>query len=196
LNLNNGTTRFSMSSGTSTIGAGSTLELGGSVPGLSSAVNRVNITTAVTTNGVLVSGSNHRVGQINGAGSVVVNSGSDLTADRVVQSALVIQASAGSPALVTIDAGDSSGNHFVSRSAGLAAPNSTGFDVVSSSVQSGQLDGVGIGLDPGGNSASQNVGVPEPSSFVMLALAGNGTITLRWTRQRSSSGMAPIRALR
>jgi autotransporter-associated beta strand protein len=116
--VSNGTTRFSVTSGSATLGAGitatvnvgSTLELAGSVSALSSATNRANITTVATSNGVRVSGTNQRVGQINGAGSVVVNSGSDLTADHIVQNAVVIQGSAGSPAVVTIAASDASGN--------------------------------------------------------------------------------------
>jgi autotransporter-associated beta strand protein len=187
LNFNNATMRFSATSGTAaigagvtaTVGAGSTLELAGSVSALSSAANRVNIMTAAASNGVLVSGTNQRVGQINGAGSVVINSGSDLTADHIVQSALVIQGIAGSPAAVTIAASDSSGNPLVLNSAGLAPPSSSGFDVASPSVVSGSPDGLEVGFGPVENSASQAVGVPEPSSFVMLALEGIGAAVFK-----------------
>ena len=49
-------------------------------------------------------------GGIEGAGDLTVGAGSSLTASHIIQSALVIGGSAGSPALVTIAASDANGN--------------------------------------------------------------------------------------
>jgi hypothetical protein len=49
-------------------------------------------------------------GGIEGTGNLTVNAGSDLTANHIVQGALVIGGAAGSPATVTIAASDASGN--------------------------------------------------------------------------------------
>jgi autotransporter-associated beta strand protein len=189
--VNNDTMRFSATTGTATIGTGvvatvnvgSTLELAGSVSALSSATNRANITTVATSNGVLVSGTNQRVGQINGAGSVVVNSGSDLTADHIVQSALVIQGSAGRPAVVTIAASDASGNPL-SESApnplsalNLASPIGVaepGPDLGAGSPANGSTSGtagsMGFTQQP---EAINGVGaaVPEPNALGLISSA-------------------------
>ena len=183
MNLDNGIMRFSATNGTATIGAGvtatvnvgSTLELAGSVSALSSATNRVNITTVPTSKGVLVSGTNQRVGQINGAGTVVINAGSDLTADRIIQSALVIQGNAASPAAVTIAASDLSGNPLVSSVRSIWPLSSNEVDAASpgldGSIASTSVAGLAI-LPDRGTVNPQDVGVPEPSSLVMLAIAG------------------------
>jgi fibronectin-binding autotransporter adhesin len=183
--VNNDTMRFSATTGAAVIGAGvvtsvnvgSTLELAGSVSALSSAVNRVNITTVAASKGVLVSGTNQRVGQINGAGSVVVNAGSDLTANHIIQGALVIGGTNGSPGFVTIDASDASGNPLDQSSgfalAGSLTPNAPfGTDGISSADLSrasgadfavmSPEDSVGVGnLSP----------VPEPSTLLLMLLA-------------------------
>ncbi|HEV3343349.1 MAG TPA: RHS repeat-associated core domain-containing protein, partial [Pirellulales bacterium] len=50
------------------------------------------------------------VGGIDGTGNVVVNAGSNLTANHIIQGNLVIGGTAGSPAIVTIAASDANGN--------------------------------------------------------------------------------------
>ena len=124
LQVNGGTMRFNIFiGGEATVGAGvratvssgATLELAGSVSALSSGANRVNITNSSSSPGLLVSGTHQQVGNIDGSGTTQVNAGSDLTANHIVQSALVIGGAAGSPALVTIDASDASGNPLASR---------------------------------------------------------------------------------
>ena len=90
------------------------------------AANRVNITnnSQQTSGGMLlVSGTNQQVGAIDGTGDTVVNDGSDLTANHIIQNALVIGGTAGQPALVTIDASDASGNPL-GQSSGLALAGS------------------------------------------------------------------------
>jgi hypothetical protein len=121
LNLNGGTVQFDVTSGavsvgsgvTATVASGATLDLAGSVSALSSGTMRVNITNNSTAPGVLVSGTNQQVGAISGSGSVTVNAGSDLKANCIIQSALVINGGAGNPGLVTIVASNASGNSLV-----------------------------------------------------------------------------------
>jgi hypothetical protein len=48
-----------------------------------------------------------------GSGTAQVNAGSDLTANRIIQEALVIGGTKSSPGLVTIDASDVSGNPLI-----------------------------------------------------------------------------------
>ena len=65
--------------------------------------------------------SDRVAGPIDGTGNVVVNAGSDLTANHIVAGALVIGGTAGSPGLiVTISASDVNGNPLDS----VAASNS------------------------------------------------------------------------
>ncbi len=61
-------------------------------------------------------------GGIDGTGDLAVNAGNNLTANHIVQSALVIGGTAESPAMVTIAASDASGNPLTSSTA--AASNS------------------------------------------------------------------------
>jgi hypothetical protein len=138
-----GVLRFSVATGTGspvTIGAGvtamvpsgGTLELAGSVSDLSSpssAASRVNIVnnSSQTGSGLLVSGTSQQVGAIDGSGTTTFNAGSDLTADHIVQSALVIGGTAATSGLVTISAADSSGSPLTAsgglRLAGALAPS-------------------------------------------------------------------------
>ena len=121
IQVNGGTLRFKVSSGTAAVGTGVTvtvasgasLELAGAVSALSAGSNRVNIVNnsqMVSGGMLLVSGTHQQVGGIDGTGDTVVNDGSDLTANHIVQNALVIGTTGPSPALVTIDASDASGD--------------------------------------------------------------------------------------
>ena len=162
---------------TATVASGATLELAGSVSSLSSGANRVNITNNSSSAGILVSGTDQQVGNIDGSGTTQVDAGSDLTANHIVQGALVIGGTAGSPARVTIDASDASGNPL---------GHSNRFVVVSSLAPTGPFEagetssanfGSGDGTDQvallagnlavGGNSSA----VPEPSTLLLVLLA-------------------------
>jgi hypothetical protein len=186
--VNNDTMRFSATTGAAAIGAGvvttvnvgSTLELAGSVSALSSGANRANVTTVAASNGVLVSGTNQRVGQINGAGNVVVNAGSDLTADRIIQSALVIQGTAASPAVVIIAASDASGNPL-GQSSGLVVAGSL---APSDPIGAGSIGSARLSSGGGSELSSVSLGntisvgnsstVPEPPTMLLMLLAVTG----------------------
>ncbi|HEV2969670.1 MAG TPA: autotransporter-associated beta strand repeat-containing protein [Pirellulales bacterium] len=183
-----GTLRFDITSGSATIAAGTTatvapgatLELAGSVSAFGSAGgNRTHVLNNSTASGLLVSGTNQVVGGIDGAGNTQVNAGSSLTADHIVQNALIIGGAAGSPATVTIDASDASGN-ALDQSSGLAlagslAPN----DPFAAGIGSpnwlvGAADSDSSFTLPtlgGSNSAVGVAAVPEPSTILLSAFA-------------------------
>ncbi|HEV2972048.1 MAG TPA: hypothetical protein VGY55_18895, partial [Pirellulales bacterium] len=73
-------------------------------------------------------------GGIEGPGNLTVDAGSSLTANHVVQSALVIGGTAGSSATVTIAASDSAGNPLISAS--VASSSSSSVSALSNSVAS------------------------------------------------------------
>ena len=127
-----GTVRFALGSGSPTIATGvqvavngsATVELAGAASALSSGTNRANILNSSSASaGILVSGTNQQVGSIDGSGTTQVNAGSDLTANHIIQSALVIGGTGGSHGLVMIDASDASGNPL-GQSSGLALADS------------------------------------------------------------------------
>jgi autotransporter-associated beta strand protein len=119
LAIGGGTLRFNVSSGSATVGAGATatiaagatLELAGPVSALSSGSNRVNVVNDNSADsGLVVSGAAEVVGAINGVGNTFVGAAGGLTADHIVQNALLIAGTAGSPATVTIRPSNASGN--------------------------------------------------------------------------------------
>ena len=171
--------RFNALSGAATIGTGvtaavnnsATLELAGTVSALGNGSGRVNITNnSSAAAGILVSGTHQIVGNIDGSGTTQVNAGSDLMANHIVQSALVIGGAVGSPAVVTIDASDASGNPLV----GPALP--TPPDANAPLALGAELgDSLNVGLVAGNLpslAASDSAAVPEPSSLFLLAVGG------------------------
>ena len=204
LKLTRGTLRFNVTSGTAavgtgvtvTVGAGGTLELAGSVSALSSGANRVNVTnTSFAAAGLLVSGTNQKVGSIDGSGNTQINAGSDLTANHIIQGAFVIGGTASSRGLVTIAASDVSGNPLGQSSAlpsgsllggSLASDGPFAAGISSSSLPDGSAGSdssvTGSTMSPGASSAGL-AAVPEPST---LALAGCGlaVVAVIWIRRR------------
>ena len=173
---------------TATVTGSATLELAGSVSALASASHRVNVANSSTAAaGLLVSGIHQQVGNIDGAGSTQVNAGSDLTANHIVQTALVIGGTSGAHGLVTIDASDASGNSLVQSSdqssdssfasslqssepfgAGLAqASDSLAMSESSFSEPSASVSNPDITDGSGSTSA-----VPEPATLLLLAIGG------------------------
>jgi hypothetical protein len=91
------------------------------------AINFTNIATfqfnlgAGQDNLSINSASMRVVAGLDDAGTVVVNSGSSLTADHINEGSLVIGGTAGSPAVVTIAASDASGNPLAKTAAAAAS---------------------------------------------------------------------------
>ena len=199
LAVNGGTLRFTLTSGSPTIGTGvqatvngsATLELAGSVSALSSASNRVNIVNnSSAAAGLLVSGTHQKVGNIDGSGNTQVNAGSDLTANHIIQSALIIGGTLGSPGLVTIDASDASGNPLIQTSefalAGSLTPNSAVGAGDTSFANLGRLaagDTDLLSLVAGNSAVSGNsFSIPEPSTLALVLLAVLGVVSTRFAR--------------
>jgi hypothetical protein len=191
-----GKLRLNIISGSTSVGSGVTanitgsgiLELAGSVSALGTTISahRVAITNNSAAPGILVSGTSQVVGGIDGSGTTQVNAGSDLTANHIVQSALVIGGTASSPAIVTIDASDSSGDPLSQPSAessnlsfaGLVAPSEpigSGTEnsermllaVSASAVSDLQANGTTLG---GADLSGSGSAVPEPSTLLLFAL--------------------------
>ncbi|HEV2968354.1 MAG TPA: hypothetical protein VGY55_00095, partial [Pirellulales bacterium] len=108
-----------------TVDGAATLELAGSISDLAGGSAGINIAnTSTATAGVVVSGVNQVVGGIDGTGSVTIDAGSDLTANHINQTALVIGGTSTSFATVTIAPSDSTGNPLIS-SAATSSSNSS-----------------------------------------------------------------------
>jgi hypothetical protein len=201
LKLTGGTLRFSANQGTATIGTGvtvtiatdATLELAGSVSALGTAGgNRVHIVNDSTAAGVVVSGTNQVVGNIDGSGTTQVNAGSDLTANHIIQGALVIDGTSKNPGLVTIDASDASGNPL-GQSSGFALAGSRvhsgpfGEGVNSSASPSSiAADSTDLAVPAAGNSVGIGNGsqVPEPPTLALALLAVLGVVSIQIARHR------------
>jgi autotransporter-associated beta strand protein len=186
-----GTLKFNINTGaptvaagtTATVASGATLELAGSVSALgSTAGNRTHVVNSSTAPGLIVSGTHQVVGGIDGIGNVQIDAGSDLTADHIIQSAMIIGGTSGSHGTVTIDASDGSGNPLGRPAAspnGLAIANSIApsglFETgVNSSGLNGDVTSDDSALASGSPSDGGSPTVPEPSTMFLgaLALAG------------------------
>ncbi len=204
---NVGTTRFNNTAGAATIGAGvtvtvasgATLELAGNVSDLSSPspasarAHIVNNSKQSSGGSLLVSGTNQQVGAITGIGDTVVNASASLTANSIVQNALVIGGTdATHTGLVTIASSDASGNPLSGSGGGLAvagslaAGDSLGSDSASgSSALAASESPTDSGLGSAG-SGSGTSSVPEPSAILLAVLgsiAGFASLLRRRRRQ-------------
>ena len=166
LAVNGGRVKFNLASGTSvavgagvtvTVASGATLELSGAASALSAGANRAAITNSSVAPGILVSGTHQQVGNINGAGSTSVNAGSDLTANHIIQSALIIGGTLGNPASVTIAPSNSAGNPLV-------------IDLLASSAVGLPSDPLPTEINAVGAKSFSPAPVPEPASLVLVAV--------------------------
>ncbi|HEV3417631.1 MAG TPA: PEP-CTERM sorting domain-containing protein, partial [Pirellulales bacterium] len=197
LNVNGGMVKFNVTSGSVTVGtgvsaniaAGATLELAGSVSALASGSNRVNIVNSSAAPGILVSGTNQVVGGIDGLGNVQVNAGSDLTANHIVENALVIGGTSTSHGRVTIDASDASGNPLAKSGFVLAGslqsdvPFATGTSSSWNALETSEMPAGSAGIFlASAYSAGSASAMPEPSS-VVLCLLGLASIAVFSSRR-------------
>jgi autotransporter-associated beta strand protein len=109
--VDGGTLRFQVSSGSPsvastsvvTVAPGATLELAAVVSAMGATDNsRAHIINDSTAAGLLVTGKNQVVGGIDGGGAMAVDAGSDLTADHIFQSAIMIGGNAIDHGMLTI----------------------------------------------------------------------------------------------
>ncbi len=184
--VNAGTLRFNNTGGPASIGAGvtatvsgtATLELAGTVPALSSSaspstrVNVLNDSSAAV--GLLVSGTNQQVGNVTGAGTTAVNAGSSLTANSIIQTALVIGGGPGAPGVVTIDASDDSGNPLAVNPVEPLAD-----DLTPPVIPDAEL------ATAASNSTGAGVALPEPSGLILIAVGGLAFIAAAYSRRRA-----------
>ena len=186
---------------TVTIASGASLELAGTVSALSSNVNVANGSTQASGGGLIVSGSNQQVGNVDGAGDLVIEAGGALTANRVNQNALLIGGTPSAPALLTIAASDSEIGGLADDGSGLAVagpllPDNSFMDSTAGSGNSlTSLDASGpdsFGTSAAGSLAGAadafQTAVPEPSTLVLICLGlAAGTLWRRRNRTRATA---------
>jgi hypothetical protein len=129
----------------------------------------VNITNNGSPTGILVSGTHQQVGNTIGTGTTQINPGSDLTANRIIQSALLIGGTATSHGLATIAASDASGNPVGAS----ALAGGAGYP---SGPPAGRPPDGGTPTDSGLGTRGLGVGAGEV--FVPLAFAGDVPISV------------------
>jgi hypothetical protein len=179
-----------------------TLELAGTASNLtggsSQPVNVTNTSTAAA--GVEVSGTHQAVGRIAGTGNLAINAGADLTANAVVQGALVIGGTAGNPATLTIAASNASGNPLDAAHGGPLAgvssdapvtgaePPAPSFSVTSSAIVGGQASGADPTIVP------QDAVIPLPFDAAALEPSSAFVLSPDGSAQVSSSAAANAQA--
>jgi autotransporter-associated beta strand protein len=188
--VNGGTLQFKVTAGSATVGtgvtatvaSGATLELAGSVAALAAGANRIAITNNSTTPaGILVSGTSQVVGNIGGTGNTQVNAGSSLTANHIIQNALVIGGTATSHATVTIDASGPSGSPLIGAiAAAVANPISSAPSFGGSATPATVFGSIGLS-NSGAELSPVALGsaIPEPSTFLLLAIGGLAVMSRR-----------------
>jgi fibronectin-binding autotransporter adhesin len=213
VNVNGGTLRYNASGNAASVGsavsvhvtAGAEMELANSGSALSDGTHVANVTndSQLPAGGLLVSGTNQRVGRIQGAGNVVVAAGGSLIADSIQQNSLVIGGSGGIHALVTIAPSDAAGNPLVesasapgatssllaSEVSGADGPFGAGF--ASASGLPGLADSATSVTDSqfiqfGSATAVSPSAVPEPSGLLLIAI-GLATLTAVVSAKRVAS---------
>jgi autotransporter-associated beta strand protein len=204
VSVSGGTLRFIVATGSATIGAGvsatvsanATLELAGAVSAMSSSdspTHRVNISnTSTAAAGLLVTGQNQQVGGVNGSGTTGIAAGGSLTANHIIQTALVLGGTAGSHSLATVAASSASGGPLLGQSnASAMAGSLTPSDPFGSAgVGSTGLNGGGTeqAAFSGSNSpvSGGSTAVPEPSTCLLALLAVLSGISAVWLRSSST----------
>ena len=215
LTVTGGTLCFALASGTASVGAGvqatvgssATVELAGAASALSSSAHRANIlNNSSAASGLLVSGTNQQVGFIDGSGTTQVNAGSDLTANHIIQTALVIGGALGNPATVAIAESDASGNPLgqadvepTRMDAGAAMEPEPASDLSGSGSSSVGLLPPSAGdsssalplivLSPPPGIVANPVAVPEPSAGLLCVLGVMAGLIRSLGRRRPRHGI-------
>ncbi len=198
LNVNAGTLRLNAGTAGNQFGAGvtatitgeATVELAGSTSDLSAGATRVAIVNNSTAAaGLLVSGTAQRVGGITGSGAIVVEAGSDLTADSIQGGILFIEGTSTSHGVFALAPSDSKGQPLADDSfatmADVIAP------IIGGAASSSQIAVARAALQPidgaitpraallyrleSARAAERAMSVPEPAP---LALASVGLAIL------------------
>jgi autotransporter-associated beta strand protein len=178
---------------TASITGSSILELAGttSALGTTTPANRVAITNnSNAAAGLLVSAGNQQVGGIGGSGTTQVNAGASLTADHIIQGALIIGGASDTPAMVTIDASSASGNPLGQSDglafAGLVSPSGP---FGAGGIDSADLSNISAdSTDPAVPATRDSAGignasqVPEPSALLLALLAVLVVISTQFAR--------------
>jgi hypothetical protein len=138
---------------------------------------------------LLVSGTNQQVGAIDGTGDTVVNAGASLTANHIIQNALVIGGTSAAAATVTIAASDATGNPL-SSSGGLAVAGSPEPSASFGAAGPAAPSGAGANSLSGGLGSSAPLAgaseVPEPSALILALVAGLACLASGKWRRRST----------
>ena len=182
----------SVASGSSvTVASGATLELAGTASALSDGTHNVNVVNnGSAPGGLLSTGTNQNVGLISGTGDTSVAAGSDLTADGIVQYALIIGGSPGNLGQVTIRAssnmvmaGDPEGGTdglAIVESLTPSTPFGSGAGRFALVGNVGGASSLGdFGSFPVGNSVGGSAAVPEPATWLLASLAIAGLLAAR-----------------
>lgn len=200
LNVSGGALKFNVAGGTAAVGTGvvvtvtnsAKLELAGAIAALASGgspLNRANIVNNSTAAaGLIVSGNNQVVGGIDGSGTTQVTSGGDLTANHIVQSALLIGGASSSLGQVTIAESDANGDSLATSAAAPLAASALAATLgppgqieMSLGVMASSLPGgLGVFDRVAGGPNLRTTAVPEPATnlLAMFALA-TGAATFR-----------------
>jgi autotransporter-associated beta strand protein len=113
---------------TATVAGSGTLDLSGFVSAFTGGSSGTSITNnSSATSGILISGTSQVVGNVDGTGNFVVSAGSDVTANHIIQKALVIGGTAGNNGTVTIDASDALGNSLAAAGGGASSAATQSF---------------------------------------------------------------------
>src|SRR5207244_2329106 len=135
--------------------------------------------------GLLVTGTNQQVGAIEGAGTTQINSSGNLTANRIVQAALVIGGDVTHRATVTISASDANGNPL-NAGLGSSSTGSCGLALGASlpivslgPFLNASADGISGGITVDGSDSA----VPEPSTLLLLAIGSAAGVLARLRRR-------------
>jgi hypothetical protein len=118
------------------------------------------------------------------ASAMIKNAGAQLTADHIVQSALVIGRDAMHPAVVTIAPSGPSGNPVAALSSFLAESGLTGAGAQSPNSSPAPLPSVSTLLSTGSTGhPSGETSVPEPSALVLVAMGIAGAVASQCCRR-------------